>query len=207
MNWQQVTVGQYQQIIPILEEDNTDLDKLVRMIAIVEGKPESEIDGWPLNKLHEYRFLFDLDFPKVTPKKIKAGKKYYRFVYEIQKMPAARYIEAKTFLQDGLINNLHKIMASCVVPMDWLGWFDRPYKATEHENYAKDLLDAPFPVVYNACLFFCLVFAHSMKNSKTFLEAELSKNLTPQQMTELSEHLTSISDGIITQALSLNMNE
>ena len=54
MNWNQITVRQYQAMLPVIEDQNfTELDKLVKVICILTGKPEDEIDSWPLNKLNE----------------------------------------------------------------------------------------------------------------------------------------------------------
>ena len=209
MTWKDITVEQYQRIVPILdEEQSTELDKLVRMIAAITGKTEQEIDGWALKELNQYRFLFKLDFPNVIPKYIKANGKKYKFVHEIQKMPAARYVESKAFLQDGLIANLHKIMASCVLPMRktlW-GYEVAKYDAGEHERYAEDMKQAPFTEVYNACLFFCLLFANWMKSSQTYLMQDMVQVMTPEEIEVLSQSLTVTLDGLTAQPLSLNTN-
>lgn len=197
--WDKITLRQYQSILPILEEEGTDLDKLVKMISKITGLDESVIDGWELQKLHEYKFLFDLDFPKVCPKTFKANGNWYKFVHEIQKMPAARYIEAKTFMQDGLISNLHNIMASCVLPCEKTIWGLNvlKYNAFDHSKYAEDMKEAPFPLVYNACLFFCLVFVNWMKGSQTYLMEAMMEVMTEEQAREFTQHLINTSDGLI----------
>ena len=197
--WNKITLGQYQSILPILEEDGNELDKLVRMISKITCKDESEIDGWELQKLHDYKFLFELDFPKVCPKMFKANGKWYKFVHEIQRMPAARYIESKTFMQDGLMNNLHNIMASCVVPCEKTLWGFNvlKYNAEDHSKYAEDMKEAPFTLVYNACLFFCLVFVNWMKGSQTYLMEVMMEVMTEEQAKEFTQHLINTSDGLI----------
>ena len=198
MNWNKVTVRQYQQIYPIIIEDKwTDLDKLVKIICILTGKTEQEVDSWKLSDLNDYRFIFDLKIEERPRRRIKVNGKWYRFEYKIQNMPAARYIEGKTFAADGLIENMHRLMASCVVPQRKIGflYFDKVYEAAKHEEYANDLLDAPIQFVYSACLFFCKVLNEWMKVTLSYLEKESSKNLNQEQRAELSKSLQSISDG------------
>jgi hypothetical protein len=204
MNWNKITVRQYQDILPILTKDDlSDLDKLVKVIGILTGYNEDFIDSWPIDKLNEYRHLFEFDFKKEARKRVKVNGRHYRFNWEVNKLKAARYIEAKTFIQGGLFQNLHKIMASCVVPQRKIGflYFDKKYNAANHEKYATDLLDAPFPFVYNACVFFCTLL---MKWIDVILSSseELKGRMTANQIKALRESLQSITDGFIIQALS-----
>ena len=46
MNWNKITVRQYQEMLPIIENESfTDLDKLVKVICILTGKSEDEVDS------------------------------------------------------------------------------------------------------------------------------------------------------------------
>ena len=65
MNWNKITVRHYQQILPIIEDESfTDLDKLVKVICVLTGLSEEEVDSWPLSKINDYRHLFEFDFKK-----------------------------------------------------------------------------------------------------------------------------------------------
>ena len=147
MNWSKITVGQYQQIYPILLEDKwTRLDKLTKVISIVTGKTEDEVDSMPMNALKDYEDIFTMPKEGKPLGNIKVNGRMYRLVWDVQKLPAARYIEGKTFSQEGIIPNLHSIMASCVMPQKrflW-GWRDAKYDASKHAEYAKDMKDVPF---------------------------------------------------------------
>lgn len=204
MNWNKITVRQYQDILPIITNEKlTDLDKLVKVISILTGKHEDIIDSWPIDKLNEFKHLFEFDFKKEAKKRVKVNGRYYRFNWEVNKLKAARYIEAKTFVGDGLFQNMHKIMASCVIPQRRiLGlYFDKKYNAADHDKYAADLLDAPFPFVYNACVFFCQLLMKWIDITLSYSE-ELKGKMTEKQMTVLRESLQSITDGFIARPLS-----
>jgi len=209
MNWNKITVRQYQDIFPIIADDSlSDLDKLVKVIGILTGYNEDFIDSWPIDKLNEYRHLFEFDFKKEARKRVKVNGKYYRFNWEVNKLKAARYIEAKTFVGEGLFQNLHKIMASCVIPQRKIGflYFDKKYNAADHDKYATDLLDAPFPFVYNACVFFCQLLMKWIDVTLSYSE-ELKGNMTESQIAALKKSLQGITDGFIVRHLSQISNE
>ena len=209
MNWNKITVRQYQDILPIItDEALSDLDKLVKVISILTGYSEDVIDSWSIDKLNDYRNLFEFDFKKEAKKRIKVNGRYYRFNWEVNKLKAARYIEAKTFVGDGLFQNLHKIMASCVMPQRRVMglYFDKKYNAADHDKYATDLLDAPFPFVYNACVFFCLLLMKWIDVTLSYSE-ELRGRMTVSQIAVLRESLQSITDGYIARPLSQITNE
>jgi hypothetical protein len=204
MNWNKITVRQYQDIFPIIADDNlSDLDKLVKVISILTGYNEDFIDSWPIDKLNEYRHLFEFDFKKEARKRVKVNGRYYRFNWEVNKLKAARYIEAKTFVGEGLFQNLHRLMASCVIPQRKVGflYFDKKYNAAHHDKYATDLLDAPFPFVYNACVFFCQLLMKWIDVTLSYSE-ELKGKMTESQIKALRESLQSITDGFIAVPLS-----
>jgi hypothetical protein len=210
MNWNKITVRQYQEMLPIIENESfTDLDKLVKVICILTGKSEDEIDSWPLEKVNEYKQFFEFDFKKEVKRRVKVKGKYYRVNWQIEKLPAARYIEAKTFTGDGMFKNLHRLMASCVIPQKKIlfFYFDKKYNAADHEKYATDLLEAPFPFVYNACVFFCSVLMVSIKDILSYSGKELAKQMKSQDLKILSQSLQSITDGFTPQPLSQIMKE
>jgi hypothetical protein len=204
MNWNKITVRQYQDIFPIIADDNlSDLDKLVKVISILTGYNEDFIDSWTIDKLNEYRHLFEFDFKKEARKRVKVNGRHYRFNWEVNKLKAARYIEAKTFVGEGLFQNLHRLMASCVIPQRKVGflYFDKKYNAAHHDKYATDLLDAPFPFVYNACVFFCQLLMKWIDVTLSYSE-ELKGKMTASQIKALRESLQSITDGFIAVPLS-----
>ena len=100
-------------------------------------------------------------------------------------------------------------MASCVIPQRRIGflYFDKKYNASDHEKYATDLLDAPFPFVYNACVFFCSVLMGSIKDILSYSEKELQQKMKSQDLKILNQSFQSITDGYIPRPLSQIMKE
>jgi hypothetical protein len=206
MKWNQLTLWQYQQIMPILQnpdKDWTELDKEVKLLTIVTGLTEHQIDSLGIQDLKELRKdLQFLDDPieGSAVNYIKVNGKQYRINYDIKNMPFARYIESKVFSQD-TVANLHKIAASMIIPQkkNWLGkWKDEKYDASKHEEYSHDMQEANFINVYHSLVFFYQVYRNWIEVSQDYMKQEVMKaGMTEQQADSVQQLLCESMDGII----------
>lgn len=182
MNWKDVTIWQWQQMQNLLlkSKDYTELDIAVKSLAILTNQTESQIDSLTIKQLgvelEKIKFITDTAPTPKTVDFIKVGKKRYRCIYDVRKIPYSRYLETKFFTTD-VTMNLHKIAASMVVPMKltWRGWRVAKYDASKHDEYAQDLLAAPFEQVYGSVVFFCQVFSDSIKSLADYFKEEMMK--------------------------------
>jgi hypothetical protein len=192
--------------MPILTTPNkdwTDLDKEVKLLTIVTGLTEYQIDSLSIEDLKELRKdLAFLDEP-IEGKPvdyITTNGKRYRINYDIKNMPAARYIESKVFSKDTL-GNLHKIAASMVIPQkkNWFGkWVDDKYDASKHEQYAADMQEANFIHVYHSLVFFYQVYKNWIEVSRDYMRAEMTTaGMTTEQADSVLLLLCESMDGII----------
>lgn len=182
MTWKDVTVWQWIQLQNLLQktEGLTELDIAVKSLAILTNQTESQIDSLTIKDLNKQllkiKFITDTA-PEPKPVDfIKLSGKKYRCVYDIKKLPYSRYLETKFFISD-VAMNLHKIGASMVMPMKltWRGWKLAKYDASKHDEYAQDLLEAPFEQVYGSVVFFCQVFSDSIKSLADYFKEEMMK--------------------------------
>lgn len=215
MTWKDVTVWQYQQIQNLLskKDNQTDLDIAVKTLAILTNQTESQIDSISLKELNKeltkIKFVLD-EVPVPRPVDyIQIRDKRYRCMFDIKNLPYSRYLETK-FFGDDVGNNLHKIAASMVMPMKktWLGWKIDKYDASRHEEYASDLLEAPFEAVYGSVVFFCQVFNNSISSLKDYLmEGMMAKGMTTVEAEIIMEALCENMDGFIKLQSSQNTKE
>jgi hypothetical protein len=213
MKWNNLTLWQYQQLMPILtnpEKDWTELDKEVKQLAVISGLTEYQIDSLSIETLKEMRQdLAFLDEPiegKPVDFIVVNGRRY-RINYDIKNMPAARYIESKVFSKDTL-GNLHKIAASMVMPQKktWFGkWVDDKYDASKHEDYAADMQEANFIHVYHSLVFFYQVYRNWIEVSADYMKAEMMKaGMTATQADSVVLLLCESTGGIIPPSLLPN---
>ena len=206
MKWNNLTLWQYQQIMPIItnpEKDWTELDKEVKLLCIVTGLTEYQIDSLAIEDLKELRKeLAFLDEPiegKPVDFIVINGRRY-RMNYDIKNMPAARYIESKVFSKDTLAN-LHKIAASMVIPQKktWFGkWVDDKYDASKHEQYSQDMQEANFIHIYHSLVFFYQVYRNWIEVSRDYMIAEMTTaGMTTEQAQQVVQLLCESTGGII----------
>jgi hypothetical protein len=206
MKWNQLTLWQYQQMMPILtnpDKDWSELDKEVKLLTIVTGLTEHQIDSLGIQDLKELRKdLQFLDEPieGSAVNYIKVNGKQYRINYDIKNMPFARYIESKVFSQD-TVSNLHKIAASMIIPQkkNWMGkWRDDKYDASKHEEYSHDMQEANFINVYHSLVFFYQVYRNWIEVSQDYMKREVMKaGMTEEQAVSVQLLLCESMDGII----------
>jgi hypothetical protein len=206
MKWNELTLWQYQQLMPTIsnpEKDWTELDAEVKQLCIVTGLTEHQIDSLSLTALKELRkelaFLSEPIDGKPVNYIVTNGKRY-RINYDIKNMPSARYIESKVFSKDTL-TNLHKIAASMVIPQkrNWFGkWVDQDYDASKHEEYAADMQEANFVHIYHSLVFFYQVYKNWIEVSRDYMMAEITKaGMTKKQAAMVVDLLSASMDGII----------
>lgn len=215
MNWKDVSVWQMQQITNVLSknEGDTSLDIAVKTLAILTNRTESEIDSLSLDELgRQIKGIAFLNESQPSPKPqdyIKVNGRKYKCIYDIKNMPYARYMETKFFGSD-VMNNLHKIGASMVMPMKktLFGWKVDKYDAGKHEEYANDLLEASYESVYGSIVFFCQVYTQSINNLADYLRKKMSEKAeTKTQAEAATTILCNVLDGFTKLPLLPSMNE
>ena len=206
MTWNELTVWQYQQIYPIVtkpEKDWTNLDVESKLVGIIYNLTDTQVDSLTIQQFNNLRGTLDFLDDKIEGKPVKyteVNGKRYRFVYDVQQMKAARYIESKVFSTD-LISNLHKLAASMVMPQrkTWYGkWVDDKYDAAKHSEYAADLQASNFIHIYHSVVFFYQVYRNWIEVTKDYLVTEMmSKGLTREVADQVVQTLCETLDGSI----------
>jgi len=191
MNWSNVTVFQWQQLMQLFtQSESEDLEAVsIKVISIITGKTETEVLNLPLTQTIKLAKKIDFlknDVPVNKVDYIKVKGKRYRCNYNIKDMEAARYIETKYFSGD-FAGNIHKIAASMVIPQKFtiFGWKDDKYDASKHDEYADNLLTASIVDVMGSVVFFYLVFRTWIKVSQDYLKKEMMEMKMTERHTEM----------------------
>ena len=206
MTWNELTVWQYQQIYPIVtkpEKDWTNLDVESKLVGIIYNLTDTQVDSLTIQQFNNLRGTLNFLDDKIEGKAVKytqVNGKRYRFIYDVQQMKAARYIESKVFSTD-LISNLHKLAASMVMPQrkTWYGkWVDDEYNAAKHSEYAADIQASNFVHIYHSVVFFYQVYRNWIEVTKDYLVTEMtSKGLTKEVAEGVVQTLCETLDGNI----------
>jgi hypothetical protein len=176
MEWKDINVFQYQQIVKAREEQD-EIERDSKMIAIINGWTLHQVDNLNIDEYNKQKkrlkFLYD-EIDGKPVKYITVNSRRYKCIYDVRKINGARYIEGKTFSQD-LVTNLHKIAASLVHPMKrtLFGWKLDKYDSAKHEDYSNDMLSANFVDVYHSVVFFYHVYRNWIEISKGYLMEQM----------------------------------
>jgi hypothetical protein len=161
------------------------------------------VDSLTIQQFNNLRATLSFLDDKIEGKPVKytqVNGKRYRFIYDVQQIKAARYIESKVFSTD-LVGNLHKLAASMVMPQrrTWYGkWVDEKYDAAKHSDYAADLQASNFMHIYQSVVFFYQVYRNWIEVSQAYLIQEMmAKGMTPELAQEAVQILCSSLDGNI----------
>lgn len=151
MKWDDITFWQWQQL-QMLDAKKDKMDEhlvIIETISIITNKTKTQILELSKSKvkriIDEIQFLY-LDKPDIRQSEfIRIGNTKYKFNFDIKNTPASRYIETKYFVNN-FQSNIHRIAASMITPMKktLFGWKTETFDSKLHEEYANDLLSAPF---------------------------------------------------------------
>jgi hypothetical protein len=206
--WEDISIHQFQKITEIIQsqaKDATDLDLESDIIGFMEGLDINAMTMSDFRKLREHYDYLLQPIPKTKPANtFKAKGRKYGVIYDVSNVNLGMYNEVIKFSEkQGIIKNLHKFMASIVVPMkrNWLGLWVVDKVKPGHNQLADAMLQAPFIVCYNAAVFFYQLFRNyfvTMRESYLMKLMEVRK-ITRIQAEEIYQVLMSNMDGYITQ--------
>ncbi len=197
MKWEDITVEQFQAIHKLQQSKMDEYDRLTEIMALLNNTTVTEIEELTVTEFNrmakEAQFLTET--PPYDPKKfIKVNGRKYAINYHISFLKQRQFVEISHFQTD-IIGNLHNIMASLVQPVKW--GFRRDNKAEQHSEYATDLLKARFVDVHSAALFFCKLYAASLRITRDYLMGKVPQEQREEVWMRLNV-LADIMDGFIT---------
>mgnify|MGYP003343157671 CR=1 FL=1 len=121
MNWSNITLEQYQEIIAISETDFPDFNKEMELICYLKKISKTDILGLDIEDFKKHSK--DLDFLKVPYEgnmktSFTINGVEYVVNWEMQKRTAGQFIDLSelTKKQDDINYNLHKILAVICIP-------------------------------------------------------------------------------------------
>lgn len=139
MNWNNITLGKYQQIDKINNQEQPDIDKVLFSTCVLFDMTEYEMDN--TDPKEAVKMMAKMQSIFETPFSPKALTKIGRYVinYDVSKITFGQYIELAFFLQDKtkVTWYAHYIMAT--ISRQW----HRKHTAKDHRKKANYFLNQP----------------------------------------------------------------
>lgn len=102
-------------------------------------------------------------------KRVKVGSRWFYVDYRLSKISASQFIDISHFSKSNPIENIHKIVASCIRPISWKYGKPSKYNGEEHEEISELLLNSmKVKDAYPIMLFFCTLSSKLSDNILTY---------------------------------------
>ncbi len=218
-HWNNITVEEYQLIYSIiLDEEMHELDKEVKLIALINEISEEDLNKLSLSELKKYKpsleFLHNGKIEGKLKQKIEANGRTYLMSLDAFKIDYGQYVDFTTFSSsnEGIVPNLNMIMASLAIPVtkNWLG-IEKigKYGDIKHNVVATDMLQANFADCYHTAVFFWKLINDLTKATVHYSVKQIlkEKKVTKQKLREILKPLKQDGDGFTTLNLLRNLNQ
>ena len=197
-NYRDLPVGKYEEIVRLCNEEMTEVDRKVAILAILTGKTEDEILHLPLPTFTEYSAKSRFLEHECPPNLIPGVSRSYRLgdfdlvpVTDIRKITAAQYIDFQTFSAEKETRMVE--MLSCfLVPrgMD----YNEGYDVLEVHQAIRDDMSVAELLALTA--FFFDRFLKSINRIKTYSIRALKKK-DPEKAKEMETRYRAMVDSVI----------
>jgi hypothetical protein len=202
-SWADITVGQFIDLHSLSKQkDSDELDQAEQAVAIMYGLTGREVEELPMqtfNKLAAHcTKIMTSKIEGSVKKVIQGGKNKYRVIYNPRKLVHRQFVEVHHFSNE-MMDNIHNIMASIVMPIGKFG-IAKKNTAEAHTEIANDLLESSIVDVYHSCVFFCKLYLNSLVHIQGYLVHEMmKKGATKEQAVTLINNSIDAMAGSITQ--------
>ncbi len=191
MTWEDITIGQFDRIHTILNAPDQPLDKYIRVLSVLDKKPEEEILNMPMEKFNEELKRLGFLAEKIEPRYPSGavytvnGKKY-ELTPHARKMSAGQYIDYVNTLREDS-KNFGLLCAILLVPKGckYGEGYDPLDLAAEFDTYFKmvDAMGISFFFLKAYRIYTGITLTYSMKK----LEKEMNKNRDPEKVKMLKK--------------------
>jgi hypothetical protein len=175
-SFDELTVGQYQEINIIIQENDDLLERHLKILACLGNTTIEEVEKYTPKEIQgfvksiEYVYAPDT-INKELVKRTVVKDRLVGPVLGAEKLSAGQVLTLKHLeKQDNFVGLLHEMLACLYVDLDKLG-FPKPYDARKHKQMAKDMKSAKLGDVYGTLFFYSNVF----EKSNPIIQAYLNK--------------------------------
>lgn len=207
MNWSNITLEQYQEVVSIAETDynkddmftykdeitpSSEFRKEIELVCYLYNLPKDEVLNMPIEKFKEYSKKLDFlqtAYEGNMSKEFELNGVTYVVGYEVQKRTAGQFIDLSELTKepDMVNDNLHKILAVICIPKG------SKYDGNINER-AEVFKQLPMTIVFPISSFFLQVLKNSFPIIQDYLMEDIQKK--KKELLEMIKDSPSIGGGI-----------
>lgn len=178
----ELTIKQYLKLKAIAEAEIDEMQMLVKMYSELSGLDVEDVRKLSYEELNKINDIKHLENNNKIKLKFKIGNKRFKIIWQEQELSTEQYIDVTHFCsQNNLEDNLHNILASLAIEVNWVGK-TKGYDGSKHKEVAQLFYNnVKIKDVYPLVVFFC----------------EYYQELTRGMLTYFQEHPQAIQDFMI----------
>ena len=193
MEWKDITIEQYQEVVSIAGTDLPEFNKEMEVVRYLFNIDKDELLNMPIERFKHYskqiEFLGDV-YEGEMQTEFELNGKTYSVHWEMQKRSAGQFIDLTELTKDKdmIVDNMHKLMAVICVPKGEK--YDGNIKERSEEFRKHLTMDVTFPISG----FFLTV----LKASLPVIQDYLTRNIEAKkkELLQMIKDSMSIGDGI-----------
>lgn len=200
-SWDDITIGHYIQLRPILSTEMNDVSKVINILCVLTGKKREEIKELSVEQYHKLvkkMSFLNTELPKELKKRrFLVGGKWYEFKYEANKLLFGEYVNLMEILQKAnnneevIYQNLHTILTIICRPVykTMFGYKDAEVDGEVIRQTAENFYNnMPITIAYPIGVFFYNHLPNLTKVIKTSLMETADKKI--KQAQEIASTIT-----------------
>jgi len=119
-DWDSISIEKYYNIMEILEDNDDDITKNVRIVALILDREEQDIWNMGMDEAGDYisrlNFLGKFDLPKNPNMNIKLPGYDIKVMKDVTKINVAQYVDFQNFVKMPLKEGMEKILSVFLIP-------------------------------------------------------------------------------------------
>lgn len=184
-NWDNITISKYYEIMDVLDGEDDDITKNVRLVALMMDKDESEIWDMELSVAGDYisrlQFLNRFDFPKHPNMKINLPGYNLEVMKDVTKINVAQYVDFQNFVKLPLRDGMDKLLSIFLIPKDHK--YNEGYDILDLQNTIRENMS--FRVAEGLLGFFLRRYGKSLIHFLGYCKRQIRKTRDPQMKERL----------------------
>jgi len=182
-SWDELTVGQYQELHPTFEKEyKNPVDKVIEQLMILTNCSNSEIEALTVDDLHALQEQLTF-LNKPIDQRLRAVFKVkgirYRFEVNARKLTGGAYISAMHLAEKDPNTKLHQVLFNIAKPINRFGR-DKKVGKDFYEDHVDDFKSLPMSVAFPIVSFFlslCQVLTTRIEDYSIQTLQKMNKNL------------------------------
>ena len=210
LNWGDITLSQFQEL-DTFEPSGEELDDMLMKLSILTDETVEELEKHNIDVL--IKIMRSYDFLLDTPKENKVevieigGNKYG--LCNLDNMSLAQFVDIESYVKDGLIKNIHKILAVLYLPIIKQNIITKKYELEQYETSDERetlMLEVGMDKIYPTLLFFYRIvkvystiiqlYSIQMKQEEMMMMGAktkmMMKGMTEEQLRTLNTKLNNV---------------